>query len=355
MREVAIVAFAQTKFVAQDLARDEVEMIREVVMRTLSDTAVDRRSIGFFCSGSCDYVQGVPFSFVGALDALGAFPPIMESHVEMDGAFALYEAYVRLQHGDIDSALVYAFGKPSLGDMADVFSQQLDPYTMSPLWADPDSVAALQARAVLDAKLATEADFARIAARNLSAAHDNPFAHHGRPVSAEALLELAYHRAPLRPSDVAPTSDGAACAILMTRDRALELSRKLGHEVAFIRGIDHRIEPMQLGLRKLERSASTRLAAQRAGAAGQAIDIAELSARYSHEEIVLREALDLSEQVTINPSGGCFGANAPMVAGLVRIGEVASRIFRGEARRGVAHATSGPCLQQNLVCVLEGA
>jgi hypothetical protein len=43
-----------------------------------------------------------------------------------------------------------------------------------------------------------------------------------------------------------------------------------------------------------------------------------------------------------------------MTAGLTRIGEVAQRILDGEAGRGVAHATSGPCLQQNLVCVLEG-
>jgi hypothetical protein len=43
-----------------------------------------------------------------------------------------------------------------------------------------------------------------------------------------------------------------------------------------------------------------------------------------------------------------------MTAGLIRIGEVARRISSGEADRGVAHATSGPCLQQNLVCVLEG-
>jgi hypothetical protein len=43
-----------------------------------------------------------------------------------------------------------------------------------------------------------------------------------------------------------------------------------------------------------------------------------------------------------------------MGAGLARIGEVATRITRGAANRGVAHATSGPCLQQNLVCVLEG-
>jgi hypothetical protein len=33
--------------------------------------------------------------------------------------------------------------------------------------------------------------------------------------------------------------------------------------------------------------------------------------------------------------------------------ESAQRIMSGDANRAVAHATSGPCLQQNLVCVLE--
>jgi len=28
-------------------------------------------------------------------------------------------------------------------------------------------------------------------------------------------------------------------------------------------------------------------------------------------------------------------------------------LINGEGKRGVAHATSGPCLQQNLVTVLE--
>ena len=33
---------------------------------------------------------------------------------------------------------------------------------------------------------------------------------------------------------------------------------------------------------------------------------------------------------------------------------VARRITNGDASRGVAHAASGPCLQHNLICVLEG-
>ena len=69
---------------------------------------------------------------------------------------------------------------------------------------------------------------------------------------------------------------------------------------------------------------------------------------------ILADALGLDGDTSINPSGGALSANAMMTAGLIRIGEVATRISNGEADRGVANATSGPCLQQNLVTVLEG-
>jgi acetyl-CoA acetyltransferase len=70
--------------------------------------------------------------------------------------------------------------------------------------------------------------------------------------------------------------------------------------------------------------------------------------------MILVDALGLGDGVAVNPSGGALAANPMMSAGLIRIGESARAIWAGEADRAVAHATSGPCLQQNLVCVLEG-
>src|SRR5581483_9979947 len=115
----------------------------------------------------------------------------------------------------------------------------------------------------------------------------------------------------------------------------------------------HRIEPHQLGMRDLTRSPSTRLAAERAGAFDASPDIAELHAPFAHQELILRDELALPAGTAVNPSGGALAANAVMVAGLARIGEAAQRVMAGEARRALADATSGPCLQQNLVCVLE--
>ncbi len=174
MRDVAVVAFAQSPSVRQDAARSELEILTPVIGEAIERSGIARREIGFTCSGSCDYLAGVPFSFVQALDAVGAWPPIRESHVEMDGAWALYEAWVRLQIGDIDSALVYGFGKSSAGDPRDISVAQLDPYYVAPLWPDAVSLAALQARTLLESDGYTERDLAAVVARNLRNAGANP-------------------------------------------------------------------------------------------------------------------------------------------------------------------------------------
>jgi acetyl-CoA acetyltransferase len=349
-RDVAIVSFAEMPAVRREWERDEVEMLVPVIAEAIERSGIGRKEIGFTVSGSSDFLTGRPFSFVMALDAVGAFPPIEESHVEMDGAFALYEAWVRLQHGDVDTALVYAFGRSSLGDVRDVLTLQLDPYYVAPLWPDAVSLAALQARALLDSGRATERAMAEIAARSRRSARDNPRAQLRGDTSVEALLAEPYLVSPLRKHDCPPISDGACAVVLAAGDRA----RRACSRPAWIRGIDHRIEPHALGSRDLTRSPSTKLAAERAGVGNGPVDVAEIHAPFTHQEVILRDALGLDAGVSVNPSGGALAANPVMVAGLTRLGAAAQRILDGRARRAVAHATSGPCLQQNLVAVLEG-
>jgi acetyl-CoA acetyltransferase len=349
VRDVAVVAFAQMPNVRAETVLNEVEMLMPVIQDVRQRAGLDQQQIGFTCSGSTDYLSGQAFSFVSTLDGVGPWPPIQESHVEMDGAWALYEAWVKLQLGDVDTALVYCYGKSAPGPLHEVLSRQLDPYHVAPLWPDAISLAALQARALLDAGTATEADFAEVVARSRRNAMHNPNAQLAWNRAEADLLAEEPMVDPLRKSDCPPITDGASAVILAAGDRA----RELCDTPAWIRGIDHRIEPMALGLRDLTVSASTRTAAEKAGASGD-FDVAELHAPFSPQELILREALGLGDHGNVNPSGGALAANPVMVAGLTRIGEVAQRIIDGGAGRGVAHATSGPCLQQNLVCVLEG-
>ena len=349
-RPVSVASFAQSPNVRRDEEHNEVEMLMPVIAEVFGNIGITKDDVDFICSGSTDYLIGGPFSFVMALDAVGVWPPRAESHVEMDGAWALYEAWVLLQEGEIDAALVYSFGRSSLGDLSEILALQLDPYYLAPLWPDPVSLAALQARALIDAGKATEADFAEVAARSRKSALANPNAQVANDTPADRLLADEYVVSPLRRHALPPITDGAAAIVLAAGDKA----RRWADKPVWITGFDHRMETHAIGARDLTSSPSTAKAADMAGVADGPVDVAEIHAPFAHQELIVSEALGLSPSVTRNPSGGALAANPLMSAGLIRIGEAAARIASGEARRAVAHATSGPCLQQNLVCVLEG-
>ena len=126
MRDIAIISFAQSDHVRAVEDANEVEMLMPVTAAAVAGANMTKNDIGFTCSGSTDYLAGSAFSFVSTLDGVGPWPPIQESHVEMDGAWALYEAWVKLQLGEIDTALVYSYGKSSPGPTHEVQSRQLD-------------------------------------------------------------------------------------------------------------------------------------------------------------------------------------------------------------------------------------
>ncbi len=296
MRPVAVVGFAQSLHAPGETdSAGAVELLTPVITAALADAGLRRDQIGFTCSGSCDYLVGAPFSFVEALDAVGAWPPIQESHVEQDAAWALYEAWVRLQHGDIDAALVYGFGKCSLGDVTEILTLQLDPYYLAPLWPDTVSIAALQARAYLEAAGRTERDLADVVARSRDHAARNAAVPPARAGNGSVVT-------PLGPADCPPVTDGAAAIVLAAGD----LARDAAANPAWITGIDHRIEAHSLGARDLTRSASTERAARVAGVGAGPVDVAEVHACFSHEELILRDALGLADDVTVNPSGGAL-------------------------------------------------
>ena len=246
--EVAVVGFAQSPVrVREDATTSGVEMLVPTIAEAFGACGITKSDIGFWCSGSSDYLAGRAFSFVSAVDAIGAVPPTMESHVEMDGAWALYEAWVKVLTGDADIALAYGFGKSSGAELRRVLALQLDPYLVAPLWPDSVSVAALQARLGLEAGRWTEKDMAEVAARSRAAAASNPAAQVSGPVSAAELLGRPYVAEPLRAHDCAPVGDGAAVVIIASAARARELCER----PAWITGFAHRIDSGSLGARDL--------------------------------------------------------------------------------------------------------
>jgi acetyl-CoA acetyltransferase len=319
VRDVAVVAFAQSPLELKGTGTTSgVDLLVPLFGRVLEQTGMVKGDIGFWCSGSSDYLAGRAFSFVNAVDAIGAYPPINESHVEMDAAWALYEAWIKILTGEVDTALVYGFGKSSAGELNRVLSLQLDPYLVAPLWPDARSLAALQARLGIEAGLFTEKDMAQIAGGD---------------------LEAPYVAEPLREHDCAPFADGASVVILAARQRAEDLCER----PAWITLLEHRVRAQSFELADLSWL----------NGLGENADIAELHAPFTYQEILLRQALKL-DGALVNPGGGVLAGHAMFAAGLARIGAAATHIHHGRARKVLAHATQGPVLQQNLVCVMTG-
>ncbi|MDH6243778.1 thiolase domain-containing protein [Mycobacterium sp. OTB74] len=348
--DVAVVGFAHAPHVRRtDGTTNGVEMLMPCFAKLFAELGLQQTDIGFWCSGSSDYLAGRAFSFISAIDSIGAVPPINESHVEMDAAWALYEAYLKILTGEVDTALVYGFGKGSAGNLRRVLALQTDPYTVAPLWPDAVSMAGLQARFGLDSGKWTTEQMAQVALDSFAA---SPRVDRVEAASSVGeLLDRPFFADPLRRHDIAPITDGAAAIVLASADKA----RELRENPAWITGFEHRIETPILGARDLTVSTSTAASASAAtGGDTDSIEIAELHAPFSHQQLILTEAIGLGASTKINPSGGALAANPMFSAGLERIGFAAEHIFNGTANRVLAHATSGPALQQNLIAVLEG-
>lgn len=363
LRNVAIVGFAQLPIVARDEHRMATEMLYPVVRQALADCGVARDDIDYQIAGSTDYMDGRPFGFVTALDVIGSWPPRQDLHLEMDGAFCAYYAWVRMQAGDCDTAIVVGHGKTSEGEPNRILNLSLDPYYQAAIGLDPTSTAALQASAYMARTKATDRDLAAVAARNRAAGARNPDNQLRQAANADALQKTPWAVEPLRAGYLPPIGESATCMVLAAQGKAEQLCDR----PVWIHGTDHRTELQTLGARDLSRSAGAALAAQKAlGMAGLAraadADVVELTATTPAEELILCETLGIDPQAArpvLNPSGGTLCGNPVMSSGLIRMGEVFRQLSgrAGEravpnARRGIAHAAQGHCLQQNLFWVL---
>jgi acetyl-CoA acetyltransferase len=336
MTRVAVVGFAAEVVPVGD-GRNDAELLAPVAAAALASSGLSRNDVGVVCSAGSEFLNGVVGSVMGAFDAFPGWPPRAHSHLEGDGAFALYEAWIRLLAGEADAALVCAYSRPLGDDPARVLAMQHDPYLVTPLAPRPQHLAALQARALVDAGRYREEDFARVVAARRP----------GRVV--DELLREPYVASPLRAGDCSTVCAGAAAVVLAVDDAAAGSSLR----PAWITGIDQRMDTGALGARDLTDSASIRSAAARLGLPGSPIDVLEVHAPFSHQELIVVDSIGAADVGIVNPSGGALPADPVMVTGLIRLGSAADTVQRGDARRAVGHATNGPCLQHNLLCVFE--
>ncbi len=336
MTRVAVVGFA-SELVLESDGRGDAELLAPVVDRALAASGIGAADIEVVGTAGSEFLNGVVGSVMGAFDALPCWPPRAHSHLEADGAFALYESWVRLMAGEARAALVCAFSRPLAHDRRSVLTLQLDPYLVQPIRPSAAGLAALQARALIDSGRYRESDFATVVSARRGGA------------DVDDLLRRPYIASPLRSLDCSTVCSGAAAMVLAVEELA---GRSVG-QPAWITGISHRMERQSLGGRDLSTSPSTGAVATDVGLSGTALDVLEVHAPFSHQELILIEAVNAAEIGKVNPSGGALPGDPLMATGLVRVGSAAAAIMSGQASRAAGHATNGACLQHNLICLME--
>lgn len=378
IKKVAIVGYAQSKH-QYDMPKTREDMVFDVVREALENTGILREKLDTVITASSDFLDGRTISSVFLSMAVGAYLKD-ESKVEEDGAMALHYALMRILSGSHDVALVEAHTQGWTFN-----PHQVSFYTLDPLFdrqiglLNDISAAAIQARMYMDAYGVSEEHLAMVAEKNLTNAANNPFAHRKMPdVCIEEILDSKMLYDPIRELMVSPISDGCAVVILASEDAAREITDK----PVWIRGVGS-CQDGYLSNRNLKKLDSLKKAAAEAyEMAGienpyTDLDVAEVSEKFAHEELMIYEALglcreghgsdmvekgitDIYGELPVNPSGGALGADPVCATGLVRIIEAAKQI-RGEAngyqipdvKRALAHGQFGICAQKNAVYVLE--
>ncbi|MBI4577428.1 MAG: lipid-transfer protein [Planctomycetes bacterium] len=377
MEPVAIVASAQTEHAAARPGLEPAEMVHRTVRGCLEAAGVAIADVDAVVSAGDDVLDGRSISNVFVAEAYGAFLK-EEAKVEEDGAWALIYALLKLWSGACRTALVVGYSKGSECGPGAYSHLQCEPFYLRPLGADGVQLAALQARRFLDRSGLDEGHAAWVASKNRADGERNDRAVLRSAVSPREVAASGVLASPVRRLEVAPVTDGC-CAVLVAVE---EEARRRTPRPAWVRGVAHAAEVYYPGHRDLADTTACRVAARRAYEAagvddpGRAFQVAEVHSEVAHQELMLYEALGLGEaralvdegatalggRIPVNPSGGPLCANPIMATGLVRVAEAALQVS-GQAgahqvegaRRAVAHAAGGLCMQSSAVFVLEGS
>ena len=310
MRDVAIVATVAARAGTARHHRTPVEMIVPIDRpRCWQRAGLERRDDRLLVPRQLRLHERASRSASSpAVDAIGAWPPIVESHVERTAPRAL-----RSVDEDPDRRVRHGAGvrqrQVEQRDIDRILTLQLDPYVVAPLWPDAASLAALQARAVPRCRRrhrdgpwprwrpAASARRARQPERRIGRGESRRRA--ARP-TARRRRRCASHDCPL-------TADGVGGGGARRRRRRPSPVRPAGVDPR------HRPSHRHPVARSRARSPSRRRRRSPADmpgvAVGDRLDVAELHAPYTPPGAAAPAALGLDvERHGVNPSGGALCA-----------------------------------------------
>lgn len=382
MREVAIIGVGMHRF-GKFLDKSLQDLGRVAVWNAISDAGIEPRQIqaayvGNSLAGLITGQEGVRGQVVLRDAGFSWIPVVNVEGACASGTIALREAWIAVGAGVCDVALALGVEKLYCDDTArsiEAIAADSDIELLGNLGFQFIGQYAMTLRKFMEKYGWTQLHLAKVTAKNKYNGSLNPYAQYQKAMTPEEILNSRVVGYPLTLYMCSTMADGAAAAIICTKDIARKYTSKplvtisscRLHSIPFIDPRESSTsEKARLGLVAYERIAKE--AYEEAGIGPKDIDIAEVHDAMAPAELVRyvslgfcepedvpqmvdEEHTSLSGTIPVNTSGGLAARGHPV--GATGLGQIAELVWqlRGEAnaRQVLGRDKKGPkvALAQN--------
>jgi acetyl-CoA acetyltransferase len=366
MREVAIIGVGMHPF-GKHVDRSLKDLGREAVWATIDDAGIDPRRIG------CAYVgnslgglltgqEGIRGQVILHDAGLDEIPVVNVENACASGTTALRGAWLEVAAGTCDVALALGVEKMFVGDTArslaalasdsEVELAQMGMQFSATYASHPK----YNLRGRMDEYGWTERDFAEVVVKNSRHGSLNPYAQHQRPLTADEVLAAPMIAEPLTLYMCSSIADGAAAAIVCSKEVAAGLgdTKPIVIAAAKLRS-GHFFTSADNGYSSLREMVGELY--EETGIGPEDIDVAEVHDAMAPVELLVYEGLGLCEpgegpklirdgttaiggEHVVNPSGGLVSRGHPV--GATGLGQVAELVWQLRGQAGQRQAKEAP-------------
>jgi len=368
VRDVAVIGVGMHPF-GQFADKGLKDLGRVAIWNAIKDAGVPPKDIQVAYSGNSlggllTGQEGVRGQTIIRDAGFGGIPIINVENACASGSTAFRGAWLEVASGLCDVALAVGVEKMFVGDVAK---------SMAALAADSDvelarmglqfaGLYAMGLKKYMDLYGVTKEHFAKVVVKNSYNGSLNPYAQFRKPLTMDRVLNSPVIAEPITLLMCSSISDGAAAAILCSKDIARRYSRKPVVEVAAcaLRSGMWQSPEKELSERDIVALAAKE-AYRQAGVGPEDIDVAEVHDGMAPAEMMVYEEIGLCGEgeakvlvdqgrtaitgdIPVNPSGGLAAKGHPIGAtGIAQIAEIVWQL-RGEAgKRQVSNPRIGLC------------
>ena len=380
MRDVSIIGVGMTRF-GKFVDRSAQELGREALWNAIEDANVSVKDINMAYVANAvgqqlTELKGTIGQHVLTSAGIFGIPVVNVENACSGGSTALRGAFLEVASGNCDVALALGVEKLFCGDSARSAAAMASGTIYAKFGFMFVALYSMQLRKWMEESSATKEHFAKVVVKNSYNGSLNPNAQFQKPMTMEEVLNSRVIAEPLTQFMCSTMADGAAAAIVCSKDLAAKYTSKPLIDIAACELVSGTYSFPGEPHKEITTRAAKR-AYEKASIGPEDVDVAEVHDGMAPAELRLYEELGLCKpgeagamidegqttltgKIPVNPSGGLAAKGHPISAtGLAQIAEIVWQL-RGEAgprqvsnpKVGLTENAGGWSMDDNAACAV---